>query len=382
VPRLIELQRESDSLAACAAAGRQVRDPNLRGWAALLPPRPALLQEGLRQSGIPVLRGEKGALALGSISQLWSAARSLADAVEDGGARAMATELARRAGNVEASQQPWLLPRSRLPEGRVLVMAVLNVTPDSFSDGGSFAVADAAVEHGLRLAAEGADLIDVGGESTRPGAQPVPADEELRRALPVIRELVRRAKVPISIDTTKAEVARAAMEAGAEVVNDVSGLRRDPEMGTAVARGGAALCLMHSRGEPRDMQQHAAYADLLGEMQDELLEGLRRAREAGVPEERIALDPGLGFAKTAEHNLLLMRRLRELTQLGRPLLAGASRKSFLGRLSGKIAPERLTGSVAAAAVLALNGASILRVHDVAATREALAVVDAVRSSAS
>jgi dihydropteroate synthase len=382
VPRLIELQRESDSLAACAAAGRQVRDPNLRGWAALLPPRPALLQEGLRQSGIPVLRGEKGALALGSISQLWSAARSLADAVEDGGARALATELARRAGNVEAPQQPWLLPRSRLPEGRVLVMAVLNVTPDSFSDGGSFAVADAAVEHGLRLAAEGADLIDVGGESTRPGAQPVPADEELRRALPVIRELVRRAKVPISIDTTKAEVARAAMEAGAEVVNDVSGLRRDPEMGTAVARGGAALCLMHSRGEPRDMQQHAAYADLLGEMQDELLEGLRRAREAGVPEERIALDPGLGFAKTAEHNLLLMRRLRELTQLGRPLLAGASRKSFLGRLSGKIAPERLTGSVAAAAVLALNGASILRVHDVAATREALAVVDAVRSSAS
>jgi dihydropteroate synthase len=382
VPRLIELQRESDSLAACAAAGRQVRDPNLRGWAALLPPRPALLQEGLRQSGIPVLRGEKGALALGSISQLWSAARSLADAVEDGGARALATELARRAGNVEAPQQPWLLPRSRLPEGRVLVMAVLNVTPDSFSDGGSFAVADAAVEHGLRLAAEGADLIDVGGESTRPGAQPVPADEELRRALPVIRELVRRAKVPISIDTTKAEVARAAMEAGAEVVNDVSGLRRDPEMGTAVARGGAALCLMHSRGEPRDMQQHAAYADLLGEVQDELLEGLRRAREAGVPEERIALDPGLGFAKTAEHNLLLMRRLRELTQLGRPLLAGASRKSFLGRLSGKIAPERLTGSVAAAAVLALNGASILRVHDVAATREALAVVDAVRSSAS
>jgi dihydropteroate synthase len=379
---LIELQRESDSLAACAAAGRQVRDPNLRGWAALLPPRPALLQEGLLQSGIPVLRGEKGALALGSISQLWSAARSLADAVEDGGARALATELARRAGNVEAPQQPWLLPRSRLPEGRVLVMAVLNVTPDSFSDGGSFAVADAAVEHGLRLAAEGADLIDVGGESTRPGAQPVPADEELRRALPVIRELVRRAKVPISIDTTKAEVARAAMEAGAEVVNDVSGLRRDPEMGTAVARGGAALCLMHSRGEPRDMQQHAAYADLLGEMQDELLEGLRRAREAGVPEERIALDPGLGFAKTAEHNLLLMRRLRELTQLGRPLLAGASRKSFLGRLSGKIAPERLTGSVAAAAVLALNGASILRVHDVAATREALAVVDAVRSSAS
>ena len=382
MPRLLELQRESDSLAACAAAGRQVRDPNLRGWAALLPPRPALLHEGLRQSGIPVLRGDNGALALGSISQLWSAARSLADAAEDGGARALLGELARRAGNVEAPTQRWLLPRSRLPEGRVLVMAVLNVTPDSFSDGGSFAAAAAGVEQGLRLAAEGADLIDVGGESTRPGAQPVSAGEELRRTLPVVRELVRRAGVPISIDTTKAEVARAAMEAGAEVVNDVSGLRRDPELGTAVARAGAALCLMHSRGEPRDMQQQAAYADLLGEVQDELLEALRRAREAGVPEERIAIDPGLGFAKTGEHNLLLMRRLRELTQLGRPLLAGASRKSFLGRLSGKPAPERLTGSVAAAAVLALNGASIVRVHDVAATREALAVVDAVRSSAS
>ena len=379
---MCELQQESDSLAACAAIARPVRDPNLRGWAALLPSQPALLHEGLRQSGVPVLRGEKGALALGSISQLWSAARGLADALEDGGARAQAAELARRAENVDTPGKPWRLPRSVLPEGRVLVMAVLNVTPDSFSDGGSFAGVEAAVEHGLRLAAEGADLIDVGGESTRPGAQPVPAEEELRRALPVVRELVRRAGVPVSIDTTKAEVARAAIEAGAEVVNDVSGLQRDPGLGTAVARGGAALCLMHGRGTPRDMRQHAVYADLLGEVHDELLEGLRRAREAGVPEERIALDPGLGFAKTAEHNLVLMRRLRELTQLGRPLLAGASRKSFLGSLSGKAALERVTGSLAAAAVLALNGASVLRVHDVAATREALAVVDAVRSSAS
>ena len=382
MPRLCELQQESDSLAACAAIARPARDPNLRGWAALLPSQPALLHEGLRQSGVPVLRGEKGALALGSVSQLWSAARGLADALEDGGARAQAAELARRAENVDTPRPPWRLPRSLLPEGRVLVMAVLNVTPDSFSDGGSFAGVEAAVEHGLRLAAEGADLIDVGGESTRPGAQPVPAEEELRRVLPVVRELVRRAGVPVSIDTTKAEVARAAIEAGAEVVNDVSGLQRDPELGGAVARGGAALCLMHTRGTPRDMRQRAVYADLLGEVQDELLDGLRRAREAGVPEERIALDPGLGFAKTAEHNLVLMRRLRELTQLGRPLLAGASRKSFLGSLSGKPAPERLLGSVAAAAVLALNGASIVRVHEVAATREALAVVDAVRSSAS
>jgi dihydropteroate synthase len=379
---LCELQQDSDSLAACAAVGRPVRDPNLRGWAALLPPQPALLHEGLRQSGVAVLRGEKGALALGSVAQLWSAARGLADALEEGGARAQAADLARRAENVDAPRQPWRLPRSRLPEGRLLVMAVLNVTPDSFSDGGRFAEVGAAVEQGLRLAAEGADLIDVGGESTRPGAQPVPAGEELRRVLPVVRELVRRAGVPVSIDTTKAEVARAAMDAGAEVVNDVSCLQRDPDLGRAVAGGDAALCLMHTRGTPGDMRERAVYADLLGEVHDELLEGVRRAREAGVPEERIALDPGIGFAKTAAHNLLLSRRLRELTQLGRPLLAGASRKSFLGSLSGKPAQERLAGSLAAAAVLAMNGASILRVHDVAATREALAVVDAVRSSAS
>jgi len=261
-------------------------------------------------------------------------------------------------------------------------MAVLNVTPDSFSDGGRYAARDAAVEHGLRLAAEGADLLDVGGESTRPGSVPVPPDEELARTLPVVRELVLRARIPVSIDTTKAEVARAAIDAGAEVVNDVSGLRRDPALAAAVARSDAALCLMHSRGTPQDMQQRAAYGDLLGEVHDELLEALRRGLEAGVAEERIALDPGLGFAKTADHNWLLLRRLRELTQLGRPLLVGASRKSFLGKLSGKPAAERLSASVAAAAVAALHGASLVRVHDVAATREALAVVDAVRSSSS
>jgi dihydropteroate synthase len=381
--RLVELQGESDSVAACALIERGVRDPNLRGWAALLPPEPRALLEGLRQSGAAVLRGEKGALALGSLSQLWSAARSLADALEDGRARALAIDLQSRAGRVEAfPRPPWRLPRSRLPEGRVLLMAVLNVTPDSFSDGGRYAAKDAAVEHGLRLAAEGADLLDVGGESTRPGSAPVPLDEELSRTLPVVRELVLRARIPVSIDTTKAEVARAAIDAGAEVVNDVSGLRRDPALAAAVARSDAALCLMHSRGTPQDMQQRAAYGDLLGEVHDELLEALRRGLEAGVAEERIALDPGLGFAKTADHNWLLLRRLRELTQLGRPLLVGASRKSFLGKLSGKPAAERLSASVAAAAVAALHGASLVRVHDVAATREALAVVDAVRSSSS
>ncbi len=380
VLRLLELQEESDSRAACAAAGREHAEPNLRGWAALLPSEPALLHEALRNAGVPVLRGANGALAVGSVSQLWSAARSLADALEHEPARSLAQEMMKRAEHVDSPRPAWQLPRSRLPQGRALVMGVLNVTPDSFSDGGKFAAAEAAVEHGLRLAAEGADLLDVGGESTRPGSQGVPAGEEMRRVLPVVRELARRAGVPVSIDTSKAEVARAALDAGAEVVNDVSGLQRDPALGRVVAESGAALCLMHMRGTPQDMQQRAVYGDLLGEVQAELLAALGRACAAGVPEQRVALDPGLGFAKTAEHNLLLLRRLRELTQHGRPLVVGASRKSFLGKLSGKPAPERVVGSVAAAAVAALHGASILRAHDVAATREALSVVDAVRSS--
>jgi dihydropteroate synthase len=378
--RLLELQQESDSRAACGLIGRAVVDPNLRGWAALLPLEPAVLHEALRQAGATIVRGERGALALGTISQLWAASRSAAGSLREGPARELAAALALRAERIEERAAAWRLPRSRLAAGRTLVMGVLNVTPDSFSDGGRYAAADAAVEHGLRLAAEGADLIDVGGESTRPGSPPVAVDEELRRVLPVVRELARRAEVPVSIDTTKAEVARRALEAGAEVVNDVSGLQRDPDLAKVVAQTGAAVCLMHMRGTPTDMQERATYFDVLGEIHDELAQALACALKAGIAEERIVLDPGLGFAKTKEHNLLVLRRLRELGQLGRPLLVGASRKSFLGTLSGKPAPERVVGSLAAAVIAAGNGASIVRVHDVAATREALAVADATLTS--
>jgi dihydropteroate synthase len=378
--RLLEIQREADAVAACALIRRAVPDPNLRGWAAILPRDAALLREALRQAGVAVVRGDSGALAVATVSQLWAAARGAADSLRDESARALAAAIAQRAERVESNAVRWRLPRSALPEGRTLVMGVLNVTPDSFSDGGEYAASDAAIEHGLRLAAEGADLIDVGGESTRPGSPPVALEEELRRVLPVVRELARRANVPISIDTTKAEVARRAVDAGAEVVNDVSGFQRDSELAKVVAQSGAAVCLMHMRGTPADMQQRATYSDVLGEVHDELSQALARALQAGVAEDRIALDPGLGFAKAAEQNLLLLRRLGELTQLGRPLLVGASRKSFLGKLSGKPAPERVVGSLAAAVVAAQRGASIVRAHDVAATREALSVVDAVRSS--
>jgi dihydropteroate synthase len=378
--RLIELQAEGDSLQAGRAAGRIAPEPNLRGWAALLPLEPRAVAEGLKHAGLAVLRGAQGALCLGSLAQLWSAARSLADALERDDSRALASELMQRAAAVEAGPARWELPRTSLPQGRTLVMGVVNVTPDSFSDGGRFLDAEAAVAHGLRLVEQGADLLDVGGESTRPGGAPVDAAEERARTERVVRELARRAGVPVSIDTTKAEVAEAALDAGAEVVNDVSGLQRDPRLGALVAARGAGLVLMHMRGTPADMQERATYADLHGEVLMELHLALQRALDAGVPTARIALDPGLGFAKTAEHNLSLLRRQRELLQLGRPLLVGPSRKSFLGKLTGRPAAERVVSSAAACALSAAAGAALVRMHDVREAREALAVADAVRSA--
>ena len=364
--RLLELQNESDSLQACAAIGRAVPDANLRGWAALVPEAALTVAEGLRQSGLTVLRGARAALALGSIAQIWSAARSLADALEIEASRAAARELMTRAANVESPPR-WTLPRSALP-ARTLVMGIVNATPDSFSDGGAYD----PVEQGLRLAEEGADIIDIGGESTRPGAPAVSVEEERKRTEPVIKALVRRIKIPLSIDTVKPEVARAALDAGAEIVNLVSGdLTGMPQE--------AAYVLMHMRGTPADMQSRAVYADLHGEVLAELEAKLERAE---IPAERIALDPGLGFAKTGEQNLVLLRRLHELTQLGRPLVVGASRKSFIGKATGRDAPDRAIGSVAAAAIAAMHGAAVVRVHDVAATREALAVADAIRTSVS
>jgi dihydropteroate synthase len=395
--RLLELQAEGDSLLAGQVIGRAAPEPNLRGWAALLPLEPHGLLEGLRQSGVPVLRGSKGAIALGSVSQLWSAGRSLADALEKAQGKSLAVELMLRAAIIESvackpglgpsaarmgDHEPpgWVLPRRALPTGRALIMGVVNVTADSFTDGGRFLDPVAAVEHGLQLAGEGADLLDVGGESTNPfGAAPVTAAEERRRIEPVIRQLARQSGLPVSIDTTKSEVAAAALDAGAEIVNDVSALARDPQMARLVAERGCALVLMHMRGTPADMQTRAVYTDLMGEVIAELDAALARAREAGVPEDHICLDPGLGFAKEAHHNYALLRRQRELLQLGRPLLVGPSRKSFIGKATGRAPGERLHGTLAAVALAAFNGAAIVRVHDVASVHDALAVADAVRN---
>jgi len=260
---------------------------------------------------------------------------------------------------------------------RPLVMGVLNVTPDSFSDGGRFFGVAAAVEHGVRMAAEGAAFIDVGGESTRPGAAAVDVDEEARRVLPVIGRLRVLTQAVISVDTSKPQVMRAAAAAGAGLINDVRALQA-PEALAAAAQSGCALCLMHMQGDPRTMQQAPHYDDVVGEIRRFLAGRVRACRSAGVAAERIVIDPGFGFGKTLEHNLQLLRRLSEVVADGVPVLAGLSRKSMLGTLTDRPAGERLAGSVALAVIAALAGARIIRAHDVAATVDALKVVSALK----
>ncbi len=259
---------------------------------------------------------------------------------------------------------------------RPQVMGIVNVTPDSFSDGGAHDKVEAAVAHGLRLAAEGADVLDVGGESTRPGADDVPVEEELRRVVPVIERLVRETKLPVSVDTSKPEVMRAAVAAGAGLINDVYALRREGAL-DAAASAGVPVVLMHMQGEPRSMQQAPEYDDMVGEVHRFLTERIFACEMAGIPKKRLVLDPGYGFGKTTAHNLLLLRQQSRLLDLGLPLLAGLSRKRSLGEITGREVGERLHASIAAAVLAAEYGARILRVHDVAATVDALKVWAAV-----
>lgn len=265
----------------------------------------------------------------------------------------------------------------------ILLMGIVNVTPDSFSDGGQFLDPAAAVQHSLKLVAEGADLVDIGGESTRPNAAPVSEAEELRRVLPVIERLAGEVPVPISVDTMKPAVAAAALRAGASVVNDVAAHREDPAMWRAVAETGAGYVAMHMQGTPQTMQQKPQYTDVVAEVNEFFGERLERLREAGVAPEQVVLDPGLGFGKTAEHNLQLLRGLRTFTTWQRPVLLGASRKSFLERVAGA-APgaARLPGSLACACWGAGRGVNIIRTHDVEATRQALRVTEALQANGS
>jgi len=267
---------------------------------------------------------------------------------------------------------------------RPLVMGIVNVTPDSFADGGRrFFERDAAIQQGRALVAAGADLLDIGGESTRPFADPVPLEEELRRVLPVIEALAAAVAVPISIDTYKAEVARAALAAGATIINDISALRFDPEMAKLAAASQAPVVLMHMQGTPRDMQRNPHYDDLMGEIKAFFRERLDFALSQGLARDLLVLDPGIGFGKTLEHNLEIINRLDEFLDLGCPLLLGPSRKAFIGHLTGQPAgPERDAGTLAALAVGVLRGAKIVRTHNAAYTRQFLDVLQAIISAGS
>jgi dihydropteroate synthase len=263
---------------------------------------------------------------------------------------------------------------------RTLVMGILNVTPDSFSDGGRFLNPKEAVLHGVRMVEEGADILDIGGESTRPGSEPVSLAEELKRVLPVVEGLAARVKVPLSIDTTKSHVAEKALEAGAAIVNDTSGLEDDSRMASVVALNGAAVVLMHRKGAPKVMQADPHYDDLMDEIISSLRQSIQQAEEAGVGMDQIAIDPGFGFGKTLEHNLYLLKHLEEFSVLGKPILVGPSRKSFLSKILNLTVEERLEGTAAAVTSAVLAGAAIVRVHDVKEMVRVVRVADAIRKA--
>ena len=264
--------------------------------------------------------------------------------------------------------------------GRTHLMGILNVTPDSFSDGGMFFDKKTAVEHGIRLAGEGADIIDVGGESTRPRAEPVPLEEELERVIPVIRELAGEVDVPISIDTYKSEVAKEAIDAGASIINDISGLRFDDRMAGLAAETGVALVVMHIKGTPRDMQVDPHYDDLLKEIGDYLSRSIEIAVEAGVKKENVIIDPGIGFGKRIEDNFILIKNLEYFRALGQPLLIGPSRKSFLWKTLNVSTDETLEATAAATAASVLSGANLIRAHDVKEISKAIKIADLIAAA--
>lgn len=260
---------------------------------------------------------------------------------------------------------------------RTLIMGVLNVTPDSFSDGGRYFSREQAIKQALELVADGADIIDIGGESTRPYAEKVSLTQEIERVIPLIEELSRIINVPISIDTYKAKVAEAAVKAGASIINDISALRFDPEMVSVVKASGIPLIIMHMKGTPGNMQDNPVYNDLMGEIISFFHDAIERAVKNGIPKDMIILDPGIGFGKSFDHNLMIIRNLKKLEDIGLPVLLGSSRKAFIGKILGKTPEERDTGTMATVAAGILNGAHIVRVHNVKMAKETVSIIDSI-----
>jgi dihydropteroate synthase len=316
-------------------------------------------------------------LVIGTAKQIAALVRKIEK--QPFGLNAIAKELQELMINID--QREYILKTSRREiqlGNRTLIMGILNVTPDSFSDGGLFYTQKNAIEHGLQMIAEGADIIDVGGESTRPGAASVSAKEELKRVIPVIKGIVRQTKIPISIDTIKSSVAGEAISAGAEIVNDVSALNNDKKMAKIVQEGRAAVILMHMRGKPRTMQKgDLTYNNLMGEIYSYLKKSVDKAKTAGIEKDYLVIDPGIGFGKTPEDNYRIMRNLSELKGLGLPIMIGTSRKSFIGKITGGNPQERIEGTTATVTAAILNGCHIIRVHDVACMKKVAGVADAI-----
>ena len=327
----------------------------------------------LREEGVPHARGRDVLLFSVSSKEQWD--RISKDVPASSNAFAPVREAIDRYQKREHTLR--IRDRSLPMSGTPRIMGILNVTPDSFSDGGKFISFDRAVGHGETMAREGADIIDVGGESTRPGSVAVPAEVELARVIPVLRELAERTDAILSIDTTKAHVARQAIAAGAHIVNDTSALADDPEMADVIRDAGCAVVLMHRHGIPETMQQEPSYVSLFEEILAALSGRMEAAEAAGIPGDRIMIDPGVGFGKRLSDNLALHRHLSDLRNLGKPILFGPSRKSFIGKLTGREPGDRISGSLASVAIAVLGGAHVLRVHDVKETKEAICVAAAV-----
>jgi len=334
--------------------------------------REALVHWGTK-SGADVLTGDGWALVAGATSRIAPLARY--DRAPAELAR-LAPELGRLLAARAEPARSWLIRSGDLSLERPVIIGIINVTPDSFSDGGHLPSVEAAIEHGAQLTAHGARLLDVGGESTRPGAKPVPSAEEIARVVPVVSGLIKRDVGPVSVDTRKAEVARAALDAGASVVNDVSGLQHDSDLAAVVARAEAGLILMHMRGTPATMDDLAKYAHVAPDVAAELSAAAEKAERAGIAREQVVLDPGFGFAKTATQNFRLLDELATIVALGYPVAVGLSRKRFLGAATGRPVEDRDRATAVACALAWERGARLFRVHDVAMTREALALAGA------
>jgi dihydropteroate synthase len=331
-------------------------------------------------SGGHSLDEKKGIIIMGTLKQIHRFTEKCSG--QSCGLKAISKRIDEILNNISLDSVPLRTSRRTITIGnRTLIMGILNVTPDSFSDGGRFTVPEMAVEEGVRMAEEGADMIDIGGESSRPGSEPVPVEEELRRVIPVVRGLAKRVDIPLSVDTMKARVAGEALAEGAEIVNDISSLDCDANMAKAVADAGAAVILMHMRGTPKTMQTgDLTYTSLRGEIIAYLQKRIKIAWEKGIEPEQMMVDPGLGFGKTAMDNVRLIKHLGELKVLGRPIVTGASRKSFIGHVTGAPPQERLEGTAAAVTVAILNGSRIIRVHDVAAMKKVAAMADAINEA--